>query len=71
MNSLVVVLVAVIVMASVLAQQQVLGSYHSHSTKCLPPRTILYVYTQPIQKECVLLMHNGKAVDAKTGLPFK
>jgi len=66
MNSLVVVLV-VVVMASVLAQQQVLGSHHSHTTKCLPPRTILYVYTQPIQKECVLLEHNGKAVNSATG----
>jgi len=64
MNSLVVVLVTIIVVASVLAQQQVLGSHSHHSTNCKLPRTILYVYTQPIQKECVLLEHNGHAYNA-------
>jgi hypothetical protein len=45
---------------------------HSHSAKCLPPHTILYVYTNPVQKECVLLKNSkGVPVNASTGLPFK
>jgi hypothetical protein len=36
--------------------------------KCTYPHTTLYVYTQPVQKECVILMHNGHVVNA-AGVP--
>lgn len=40
--------------------------YHHKSTyTCKPPYTTLYVYTFPETKECVLLMHNGKVVQAQ------
>lgn len=37
---------------------------HQHY-RCKPPYTTLYVYTQPESKECVLLEHNGKVVQAQ------
>lgn len=47
-----------------------IANTHSHSYKCIYPHITLYVYTFPVQKECVLLMHNGKVVNA-TGAPIK
>ena len=49
---------------------------HSHkhsiannsSYKCTYPHTTLYISTFPVQKECVLLMHNGHMVNAM-GVP--
>ncbi len=46
------------------------SAFGSHHLKCLPPHTTLYVYTFPVQKVCTVLTHNGKSIDAKTGLPF-
>ena len=46
------------------SMQQIADAYKSKN-KCTYPHTVLYVYTQPIQKECVLLMHNGKVVNAE------
>jgi|SRR5215469_4471571 len=45
--------------------------HHKHSTqtanayKCTYPHTTLYVYMEPVQKECVLLMHNGHVINAE------
>ncbi len=40
--------------------------HHHHKTwNCKPPYTTLYVYTQPVQRECVELFHNGKIVQAQ------
>jgi hypothetical protein len=51
---------------------------HKHSAqtvnahKCTYPHTTLYVYTESVQKECVLLMHNGHVVNADAlGRPIK
>ena len=71
MNRLVVVLVTVIVMATLIqtqSQQLLLASHHHHilqdTKKCTKPNTVLYVYTWPVPKECVLLTHNGHAYNA-------
>jgi hypothetical protein len=42
----------------------------ANAHKCTYPHTTFYVYTEPIQKECVLLMHNGHVVNAE-GRPIK
>jgi hypothetical protein len=39
--------------------------HHKHRQECKPPYTTLYVYTQPVQSICTLLLHNGKAVQAQ------
>ena len=73
MNSLAVavVLIAIFIASMQLQiQQTVNASHHHHPYKCAYPRTKLYVYTKPVQKECVLLMHNGHIVNA-TGAPIK
>ena len=44
--------------------------HHHKSFQCKPPYSILYVYTFPETKECVLLTHYGKVVNA-TGVPIK
>jgi hypothetical protein len=49
--------------------QQVADAYKSKN-KCTYPHTVLYVYTQPVQKECVLLMHIGRVVNGN-GAPIK
>ena len=83
MNSftMVVVTVAIVcwmVSPSLLAQTNVKVNasshhhHHSHSTKCLPPRTILWSWTEPPTSECVLLKNgNGVPVNASTGMPFQ
>jgi len=48
----------------------VYASHHHKSFQCRPPYSILYVYTFPETKECVLLMHSGKVVNA-SGAPIK
>jgi hypothetical protein len=39
-------------------------SSHLHHHVCKPPYSRLYVYTNPVIEECVLLMHEGKVVNA-------
>lgn len=67
----VVAVVVVVIVLMIPAIVNASSTTHHHSVKkCLPPYSVLYVYTQPVQKECVLLMHNGVAVNASTGAPF-
>jgi hypothetical protein len=69
MNSLLLVIIAAIILMSI--STQVNASSHHITKRCNPPYSVLYVFTFPESKECVLLTHAGKAVDAKTGAPFK
>jgi hypothetical protein len=42
-----------------------------HHSECLPPYSQLFVFTQPVQKECLLLKNgNGVPVNASSGLPW-
>lgn len=42
---------------------------HHKSWNCKYPYSTLYVYTFPESKECVLLTHNGKVVQAQDQPP--
>jgi hypothetical protein len=67
-------LLVIIILVPSLSFNASAASHHKHSVanayKCTYPHTTLYVYTQPVQKECVLLMHNGHVVNA-AGQPIK
>jgi hypothetical protein len=69
MNSQILLVVAmmVIIIVIVSTTQVNASSHHRH---CKPPYTTLYVYTFPVQKECVLLTHNHVPVNAQ-GEPLR
>jgi len=47
------------------------ASHSNHQTKaCKYPYSTLYVFTEPVQKQCSLLEHNGVPINASSGEPF-
>ena len=46
------------------APQSVAHGLHHRHWNCKPPYSTLYVYTEPVQKICTILEHNGKVVQA-------
>jgi hypothetical protein len=61
---LAVIVLVIVVIYSTTMSPPINASSHHHNHKCLPPYTVLWVYTQPVQKECVLLIHNGHTYNA-------
>ena len=46
-----------LVLILVLVSPTLASGSSGHHQKCKPPYTQLYVYTEPVQKECLLLTH--------------
>ena len=63
----------VILVPTLVFNASAMSHHHKHPTahslqKCTYPHVTLYVYTQPVQKECVLLIHNGHIANAEQRL---
>jgi hypothetical protein len=61
----IVILLSVTVVTTSAAHAVSHHQHHRSASACKPPYTTLYVYTFPGSKECVLLEHNGKVVQAQ------
>jgi hypothetical protein len=72
MNSQILLVIAMMVIIIIIVSTTTTTSVNasSHHRHCKPPYTTLYVYTFPVQKECVLLTHNHVPVNAQ-GEPFR
>jgi hypothetical protein len=67
---LLVVAMILVVIIFVIIVSTTLVNASPHHRHCKPPYTTLYVYTFPVQKECILLTHNHVPVNAQ-GEPFR
>jgi hypothetical protein len=51
--------VCVVILLTATASGYTISAYGVHQEKCKPPATRLYIYTFPVQSECVILKHSG------------
>lgn len=66
--SIVIIIALCFVIVTTPLSADAISHHHGiHEIHCKPPYTRLYVYTYPVETECVLLMHNGKVVQAQNG----
>jgi hypothetical protein len=61
---LLVIVTGILVLSIVAATPLYASSHLHHEQKCRPPYSVLYSYTFPVTKECLLLTHYGHIVNA-------